>query len=272
MRGTEDSLNAPWRAGTGSRFVMSGCLALLVIAWWQRGEDYLRPDQGLGYLLGIDGAAAMLLILAYSARKRVKALASRGSLQEWYRIHMILGIVGPILIILHSNFQLGSANSSIAMVSMLLVAGSGFVGRYIYLKIHYGLYGSRAELKELLLRLTQAESTARPLLEVFPEVLELLAAFEHRHTAPPKSSLSAIWRLLTVGARTKRLRRRCLARLDCVLYDERKATRRYIERLRRVVVFASWERLFRLWHAVHVPLFAMLILTAVVHVLAVHMY
>lgn len=251
---------------------MSGCAALLGTAWRLRGEDYLRADEGLGYALGIAGASGMLLILGYSARKRARALASWGPLPSWFRFHMILGVAAPMLVILHSNFQLGSANSSIALASMLLVAGSGFVGRYIYLKIHHGLYGSRAELKDLMLELTQAQGIARPLLEVFPEVLELLSAFERRYTAPPRSSIAAIWRLLTLGARTKRLKGRCIARLDRVLYDERKATRRYIERLRHVVVFACWERLFRLWHAVHVPLFVMLLITAVVHVLAVHMF
>ena len=265
-------LDTPPRASTSSWVLAGGCVALVAGGWGIHEESYIRPDEGLGYQLGIVGAVAMLFILAYSARKRVSTMAAWGSMQQWFHCHMILGVVGPVLILLHANFQLGSANSSVALVSMLLVAGSGVVGRFLYLKIHHGLYGGRAQLRELLLFLTRTQSVTRPLLEVFPEVVELLADFEARHTAPPRSSAGAIWRLLTARLRTNRLRRRCFAHLDLVLWEERRATRLYTNRLHRVVSFTSWERLFRLWHAVHVPLSATLLVTVVLHVIAVHMY
>jgi hypothetical protein len=41
---------------------------------------------------------------------------------------------------------------------------------------------------------------------------------------------------------------------------------------RRVVEFSSFERLFSLWHALHMPLFLMLLIAGVVHVVAVHVY
>ena len=41
---------------------------------------------------------------------------------------------------------------------------------------------------------------------------------------------------------------------------------------RRVVEFAAFERLFSLWHALHLPLFLMLLVAGVVHVVAVHVY
>ena len=41
---------------------------------------------------------------------------------------------------------------------------------------------------------------------------------------------------------------------------------------RRVVEFAAFERLFSLWHALHLPLFLMLLIAGVVHVVAVHVY
>jgi hypothetical protein len=39
-----------------------------------------------------------------------------------------------------------------------------------------------------------------------------------------------------------------------------------------VVEFAAFERLFSLWHALHLPLFLMLLVAGVVHVVAVHVY
>jgi hypothetical protein len=41
---------------------------------------------------------------------------------------------------------------------------------------------------------------------------------------------------------------------------------------RRVLEFNAFERLFSLWHALHMPLFVMLVIAGVVHVIAVHLY
>ena len=41
---------------------------------------------------------------------------------------------------------------------------------------------------------------------------------------------------------------------------------------RRVVEFDAFERLFSLWHALHLPLFLMLLVAGFVHVAAVHLY
>jgi hypothetical protein len=56
----------------------------------------------------------------------------------------------------------------------------------------------------------------------------------------------------------------------------RRSTRRYLGKrlaeIRKVAQFAFFERLFSLWHIIHVPFFLMMVMSALVHVLAVHMY
>jgi hypothetical protein len=46
----------------------------------------------------------------------------------------------------------------------------------------------------------------------------------------------------------------------------------YTTALRNIVSFRVYERLFSLWHILHLPLFIMMIITAVIHIFAVHMY
>jgi hypothetical protein len=48
--------------------------------------------------------------------------------------------------------------------------------------------------------------------------------------------------------------------------------REYLRELQDVAQFRSYERLFSLWHVLHVPFVIMLAFSAVVHVIAVHMY
>ena len=65
-----------------------------------------------------------------------------------------------------------------------------------------------------------------------------------------------------------------------VLKTQRKrltrAARAYIDRrlaaTKRVAEFAGYERLFSLWHALHIPLIFLLAIAAVIHVIAVNVY
>jgi hypothetical protein len=40
----------------------------------------------------------------------------------------------------------------------------------------------------------------------------------------------------------------------------------------QVAHFASWERLFSLWHVLHLPFVYLMVICALVHVFAVHAY
>ena len=46
----------------------------------------------------------------------------------------------------------------------------------------------------------------------------------------------------------------------------------YLDSVQRVSQYAAFVRLFSLWHVLHVPLVYMLVLSAIAHVVAVHMY
>jgi hypothetical protein len=67
---------------------------------------------------------------------------------------------------------------------------------------------------------------------------------------------------------------------SAVLHQERErftsaATGYVASRLRaarRVAEFEASERLFAIWHVLHMPLFVVLVIVSVVHVIAVHVY
>jgi hypothetical protein len=52
----------------------------------------------------------------------------------------------------------------------------------------------------------------------------------------------------------------------------RELARRHIDLVRRVKELSTYERLFALWHVLHLPLFFMLLVAGIVHVIAVHLY
>jgi hypothetical protein len=52
----------------------AGVACALLIGWLNRGQDYLTPESGVGYRLGIAGAGLMLMLLLYPLRKRAASL------------------------------------------------------------------------------------------------------------------------------------------------------------------------------------------------------
>lgn len=264
--------------------------AILTIGYLGRDSRRLFAEHGLGYALGIIGSLLILTLLLYPMRKRFKVLKILGPVKNWFRLHMMLGVIGPIAVLYHSNFALGSVNSTAAMFSMLLVAGSGLVGRFLYAKVHHGLYGRKANLKELLagVKLTAADTGG--VAQFVPNLMSEIAAYDRQVLQPPKSIWQSIILPMRLMIQTRAGCRRIIGFVDEQL-DERACVspvvaehrdrllqactvyvKEHLRRVRRVATFAAYERLFSLWHKVHLPFFYLLLLTAIVHVIAVHAY
>ncbi len=265
-------------------------IVTIYLGWKLPTERYLTPKSGFGYALGIIGGSLVLALLLYSVRKRVSWLGFLGSVNKWFEVHMVLGVLAPICILYHSNFTLGATNSNVAFWSMMIVATSGLVGRYIYSQIHFGLYGrkmSLGELRESSERLRKLESTVAFLPELVGrlerEERRMLASGPHlpvlgllKPAGVALNSLRARWHLRgyvrravksaarrspTIAAQRPRLRRAAAAYID-----------RRLVATRKVAEFEAYERLFSAWHLLHVPLLFILIAAAIVHVIAVHVY
>jgi hypothetical protein len=106
-------------------------LLFIVAGYLLREQEFITPKQGIGYWLGITGGIMMLVLLLYPLRKRLRFLRFLGATKHWFRIHMAFGLMGPLLILYHCNFKLGSINSQVALYCMMLVAGSGIIGRHV---------------------------------------------------------------------------------------------------------------------------------------------
>jgi hypothetical protein len=255
------------------------------------GDDAgLTPDNGVGYWLGIVGSCAMLALLIYPLRKRMRSVARLGAVAFWFRAHMFLGIIGPVLVIVHSDFKLGSLNSNVALIAMLLVAASGIVGRYLYGQIHLGLYGRKAQVRDLLNDAEALKGIVGEHLPLAGRVIEQMNDFTALVMAPPNGVFGSLWSIPRLAVRTRTARARLLAETRRVITAEgkrhawpRRARRQqiaavadlvdlHLAAVRKAAAFRFYERLFALWHVLHLPLFVLLVIAAVVHVFAAHFY
>jgi hypothetical protein len=258
-------------------------------------ELYISPKRGFGYSLGIIGGSMMVLLLIYSARKRAAWLRWMGGIPAWFEIHMVLGVAGPILVLFHANFRLGASNSNVALICMLLVAGSGVVGRYIYTRLHAHMGGHQDNLEQLkqVGEKLRAQATTNAFL---PGVIDAIERVEKRLIEPPKGAVPRIAHLFTGAVRSlvaRWLVRREIRRAVRSALTRRSSTReaaliarhaiqlgevarRYADRRleagRRTAEFRAYARLFSYWHVLHIPFFFMLLISAIAHVIAVNVY
>jgi hypothetical protein len=238
--------------------------------WSIRDQELFSPKDGAGYYLGIAGGVMLLLLLHYSARKRLGFMHRWGRLPSWLNAHIALGLLGPTAILYHCNFHLGAVNSNVALASMLTVMSSGFVGRFLYLYLNQTLAGELINLEVMQRRLAAARSELDHSATA-GAVRQRLAEFERRQLRERMGFFPMVGSLLLLGKRTRALRQSVLQGADVEKEQlDRELIGGYIDAVGRVAEYSAYRRIFALWHVVHIPLFVMLVVTGLVHVAAVH--
>ncbi|MEM6707987.1 MAG: hypothetical protein AAF648_04315 [Pseudomonadota bacterium] len=278
----------------GSKIALTcACVATLVLLWfgWQGREARpISAEYGIGYALGILSVLCMLTLLVFPLRKRLKFLTFLGPIKDWFRRHQQLGMVATLLALFHCNFQVGSPNSQIALVSTLLIASSGLIGRFLYRRFNRQLNGRRTDLRSAKRALADERFPDNRLLRCLPLLKQRVQRFDDlvldsSHTL--RRSLATAW---TIRRRARREQsvlmhffRQQLTREGerQPLIDQHQdrlgwAMERYLYvHMQRVVMIAelqAFERIFSLWHIVHVTCFVLLIFSVTLHVIAVHVY
>lgn len=279
-----------WAARLAALAGFSLAFAAVLVGWLYRDTRDLQAESGLGYALGIISAGCMLILLIYPVRKRIKLLKFIGPVRNWFRIHMMLGVLAPLAALYHCNFQLGSLNSQIALYSALIVAGSGLIGRFLYAKIHSGLYGRRANLKQIRENVRLSSPSGGAAMRFLPELMSRMNRFDMEVLETGRGVLASSWLLMRLTVKT-RLEYRSLmrfarsqlaaeARQSSLIADHqqrlltsvRSFVANHMLQVRRLAKIQAYDQLFALWHLVHLPFFVALVLTVIVHVFAVHLY
>lgn len=265
---------------------------LLMAGYFVATQKLYKPGSTLGYNMGLVGGVMMLTLLLYPLRKRVGFMKGLGLLPKWFKWHMVFGILGPSLILFHSTFYIGSINAGVALVCMLLVAGSGVFGRFFYTKIHHGLYGRELTLKELHAEVEKAGGL-KTVFSFAPEIEKTLAQFHAHAVRTSVQKQLGLWNFITIGIHAAHLSRSLskdlhrimyvqaqekkwnvaqMRRLDELYAECEKTIHTYVKTVRDVSQFHTYERLFSWWHIFHIPLVYMLIFSGIYHVIAVHMF
>jgi len=226
-----------------------------------------KAGGSVGHPLGVAGSTMLLLLLGYSVRKRVRVLRRLGPLSRWLDVHIFLGLLGPVLVVLHSSFKVQGL-VALSFWSMVVVALSGVVGRYLYLQIPRTRAGEAISLKELE---AQDRLLSRRLSLEFGLDESALRRLETLSTPPPsRGLLTLLLGLLRDDLRRGReLRafvRSCRGVPASLLRDLERLARQKHALHRRLLVWDGLHELFHYWHVVHKPFAVVMYLFMVVHV------
>jgi len=259
-------------------------VAGLLIAWYLWKDEYLSNEYDLIYNMGLVGGIMMLLQFIYTARKRSKKMRRWGELKVWFGIHTFIGLSAPTIIVFHSRFELQSINASVAFIAMIIVVFSGIVGRYLYSQVKFDLTTNRNILKNIQTKLNQQVLKANA--SIAGEIEKLLKGFMVMAFVTPKNSFQAVSLLASIEIRSRivyiqitQLKNPANNNGKAISHNTRtfdgsqkQILRDYINLLSKIARNSAYQQLFALWRIGHVPVIYLLLVTALAHVLAVHMY
>lgn len=225
----------------------------------------LRSAGTVGHGLGVVGSGMVLLLLVYSLRKRLAFMRRWGNIRIWLRYHIFLGIAGPLLITLHTEFKVQGL-VAISYYSMVAVAVSGFMGRYLYQQIPRNVLGEalseesiEQRREECLLELSMENNIGENDLVSLENLA--LGALEKTSSLVglmilPLINLGLVrklhtWSVGVPGGDQKRAR---------------ELAREWVLLTRRLYLFRQVNDLFHYWHVFHKPFAIIMILVMIVHV------
>ncbi len=137
------------------RLVVTGLTVIFLILWlgFVFHQSPRFAGSLLGSLIGIVGSLLMLVPLAYVAIKRIKRLkkfvTAKFSMRTLLAWHIYSGILGPILVLIHTGHKFESTLGSLLTLMTIVVVVSGFVGRYLMRQLSQGIKEKKSKRSEL---------------------------------------------------------------------------------------------------------------------------
>jgi hypothetical protein len=176
-----------------------------------------------------------------------------------------------MLITFHTSFKFNGI-VSVAYWSMVIVVVSGFIGRYLYVRIPRTMRGAEVGRAEMEAR---AETLRAGLSEqASPALLARIDALERK--VLPQSAADLTWFDLVAGEARMRGRLRRFARVarreghaSGPLEEALSVMAERAKLLRTLADLQRTKRLFHLWHVFHLPLVYVLLVIVALHVAVV---
>lgn len=229
-----------------------------------------------GHALGILGALLMLSTeVIYSARKRWRIFRF-GQVRSWLSFHIFTGIVGPVLVLMHTGLAFRGL-AGFTMLLTVIVVLSGFLGRYIYTAVPRTMAGKEVDRRALQAQMQRQQQQLRAWSEGKTGRIQALVQAEMALTSGDKDLSPG--QVITSRFQEWRERRR-LRKAIRALNKEEQVRMAEIELLlrrqhsltRQIRSLQTVRRMMGWWHTFHVPLGLTLFSAMFIHIVATIYY
>lgn len=200
--------------------------------------------------------------ILYTLRKKSRN-ARWGRMSTWLQAHIFTGLVGPVMVLLHSSWKFNGLAGVVMLLTVIIVA-SGFIGRYIYTAVPRNLDGAMVDAPELERQVLAAEAELERMITGQPGLARLfgLAQPEQAHAGRVIARFLDGWQFKRDWRQMQRQlppeSRGLSTRLESLLKHLRDLSR-------QAASLASARRRLSLWHAIHIPIGAALFPAAFIH-------
>ena len=233
--------------------------------------DRMKPSGDYSHGLGILGASMIIIgVSTYSTRKRTRALWNLGKLHRWLEFHIFLCLLGPVLVVFHTTFKAGGV-AAISLWTMLSVASSGIIGRFLYAQIPKNLQGHEltgAQISGELDRLS-AKLSASKVGERLTRTI-----YQGFETLPkPQTILEATAAFLKLASLRWRMYRTVHQMIEGNVHSKQTAKEMhataaaFASLIQKSLVLKQAGKLFYYWHAIHIPFTVIMFITLAAHVI-----
>lgn len=231
----------------------------------------LSPQAGrpISLFLGWSGFGFILLTNFYILRKRLGFLRI-GKLPGWLNFHIFCGLIGPTLIVFHTNFKVRGL-VSISFWSMIIVAASGIIGRYFYIQLGKKKHEIEGDarywddrftslVKQLPLQIPEQNivATKRAALQMVGG-----SALARYQSMGQGSVLGALLASLVGDVRMMFALPKSIAGLPG---NSKLILKEYALTTRKVFFYDFFQQLLGYWHSFHLPFAVFMYLVAVIHI------
>lgn len=232
-----------------------------------------EPGRPISYFLGYTGFGLILLTNLYILRKKLDSWKKYGTLPGWLNFHIFCGLLGPTCIVFHSGFKVRGL-VAISFWSMIIVAVSGVIGRYIYvqlLKQEKSLVATVTKWSDKLTKMRLEEGgsvTDSDIEEAKVEALRFMGVPRDF----PDVALSNLQILLGAILGDMRLLFDAPAPVMGLPERSRYILVGYAVAQRQIYFLEPFRRMLGYWHAFHLPFAIFMYIAAVIHIISALMF
>lgn len=197
-----------------------------------------------------------------------------GYLKYWLEFHIFLCFLGSLLILFYTAFKFGGI-ISIGFWSLVIVVISGIIGRVIYIQITRTLQGEKLAKSEIEKELIQN------LNKINDKILNDIKIYITNDSKTPiiKSSFIANLKSIIYQHKIQREKIKTIKKIVVNINIDLKQKfflmnqiKKILSLLSKIVLYNSFEILFKQWHIFHLPFAITMFFLMILHIIIVMIF